>query len=69
MSYIESRVKIDITKSDLILRYLKFFENLGLKNLILEPFDNKVNRISEEVKNNLKQKTNINLYLIFVAPI
>lgn len=61
MSYFESRLSIkteDLTK---IKQQLEFCENLGIKNLILEP-ENKIKKVPADLKRKISNLTKIKLY-------
>lgn len=61
MSYFESRLSIkteDLTK---IKQQLEFCENLGIKNLILEP-ENNIKKVPADLKRKINNLTKIKLY-------
>jgi len=61
LSYFESRLSIkteDLTK---IKQQLEFCENLGIKNLILEP-ENKIKKVPADLKRKISNLTKIKLY-------
>ena len=61
MSYFESRLPADFNNINEIFKKLEFCEKLGIKNIILEP-KKKLLTIPSELKNKLKEKTNLNIY-------
>ena len=61
MSYFESRLPVDITKINEIENRLKFCEELGIKNIILEP-KNGIERVPSDIRNKVENELNINIY-------
>ena len=61
MKYFESRLKANFDNIEDIKEKIEFCERLGIKNIILEPTIS-LNTIPLDIKENLKEVTNINLY-------
>lgn len=61
MSYFESRLLVDFNDFNDVLKRLKLCEDLGIKNVIIEP-KNKINTIPIEHKKNIERETNLNNY-------
>lgn len=61
MSYFESRLPIDIKNINEIENRIKFCEELGIKNIILEP-KNGIDRVPSDVRFKVENEFNINIY-------
>lgn len=61
MKYFESRLKANFDDVDNIKEKIEFCESIGIKNIILEPTVS-LNKIPLNIKEKLKDLTNINLY-------
>ncbi|MFX1257445.1 MAG: RNase P subunit p30 family protein [Promethearchaeota archaeon] len=61
MSYFESRLKANFEDIKDIKLRLKICEELGIKNVILEPKNN-LNKISSDLKKKIENETNIRVY-------
>ncbi|MFX0017712.1 MAG: RNase P subunit p30 family protein [Promethearchaeota archaeon] len=64
MSYFESRLRINFDNLEEVRQTLNFCEQLGIKNLILEPIKNS-NNYKAELLNKIKKITNLNIYYRF----
>ena len=61
MSYFESRLPVDIENIDEIKNRLKFCEQLGIKNIILEP-KNEIDRVPSDIRCKVENELKINIY-------
>jgi len=61
LSYFESRLPVDFNDFNDVLYKLKLCEELGIKNVIIEP-KNKFNTISLEIKKSIERETNLNTF-------
>ncbi|KKK40552.1 hypothetical protein LCGC14_0492830 [marine sediment metagenome] len=61
MSYFESRIKVNINDFDDIIVRIKFYEKLGINNIILEPKNN-IERISSSLRKIIKEESRINIF-------
>jgi len=61
LSYFESRLPVDIKNINDIENRLKFCEELGIKNIILEP-KNGIDRVPSDIKYKVENESNINIY-------
>ena len=61
MSYFESRLPVDIKNITEIENRLKFCEELGIKNIILEP-KNVIDRVPSDIRYKVENELNINIY-------
>lgn len=61
MSYFESRLVVDFENFKELKKRLNFYEELCVKNLILEPI-NKLINIPLDIKERVKKVTNINIF-------
>ena len=61
MSYFESRLPIDIKNINEIENRIKFCEELGIKNIILEP-KNGIDRVPSDIRYKVENEFNINIY-------
>ncbi len=61
MSYFESRLLVDFNDFNDVLKKLKLCEELGIKNVIIEPI-NKFITISLENKKSIERETNLNTF-------
>ncbi|MHA1150275.1 MAG: RNase P subunit p30 family protein [Promethearchaeota archaeon] len=69
MSYFESRVKCNFNDFYHIERIISQYKELGVKNLILEPINQKRNNISKEIKKKLANLSGANIYYRFTLKI
>ncbi|MFW9999913.1 MAG: RNase P subunit p30 family protein [Candidatus Hermodarchaeota archaeon] len=61
MSYFESRLRVDFNDFNDIINKLQLCEDLGIKNLIIEP-ENKISIIPLDIKENIKRETNLKIF-------
>ncbi len=61
MSYFESRLLVNFDNFNDIIERLKFYEKLGIKNVILEPKSNQL-AIPLNIKEEIKKETKINTF-------
>jgi len=61
LSYFESRLPVDIENIDEINNRLKFCEQLGIKNIILEP-KNGIDRVPSDIRYQVENELKINIY-------
>jgi len=61
VSYFESRLKADFGDFEDIREKLRICEELGIKNVILEPKDEKIN-VSLDLKEKIRKVSSINIY-------
>lgn len=61
MSYFESRLSVDIENIDEIKNRLKFCEQLGIKNIILEP-KNGIDKVPSDIRYKVENELKINIY-------
>lgn len=64
MSYFESRLVVDFGNSDVLKKKIDFYKNLNVDNLILEPQKN-LNQFTLNLKEKIKDETNINIFYRF----
>ena len=61
MSYFETRLPVDFNDFNEVIKSLKLCEELGIKNVIIEPKNIKT-KISLENKEILERETKLNIY-------
>jgi RNase P/RNase MRP subunit p30 len=61
LSYFESRLPVDIKNINEVKERLEFCEELGIKNIILEP-KNGIVRIPSDIRQKVENEFNINVY-------
>lgn len=64
MSYFESRLVVDTANFDVLKKKIDFYKNLNVDNLILEPQKN-LNKFTLNLKEKIRDKTNINIFYRF----
>jgi len=64
LSYFESRLVVDFGNSDVLKKKIDFYKNLNVDNLILEPQKN-LNQFTLNLKEKIKDETNINIFYRF----
>ena len=64
MSYFESRLVVDIGNFNVLKKKIDLYKNLNVDNLILEPPKN-LNQFSLNLKEKIKNETNINIFYRF----
>lgn len=64
MSYFESRLVVDTANFDVLKKKIDFYKNLNVDNLILEPQKN-LNQFTLNLKEKIRDKTNINIFYRF----
>ena len=61
LSYFESRLEVNFEDLDELKEKIKWYQSLGIKNLILEPKNN-ISRIPIELKEKIKKISTVNIY-------
>ena len=65
MPYFESRVRCNFNDFQQIEQIIHLYEELGVKNLILEPINKKFYTISKDLKEDIKNISHINIFYRF----